>query len=680
MAPSLAPAANERDPLEDPLPLIDDPASAANERVHPTIASTGNNPLTVLQHPSQPPNNIHPSQPPNNIHPTDNPYNPLTQLSTTLADNPSSLIEAANDHSNQPSYDDNVSEMTNPNDDVSEMTNPNIESNMPTVDTNIQSTTSADNPKSDDNSKNTIDSPVQEIEIDNNFCLADDDITVETRTTVATTTRALTPLRSDGKFYYFNFMWPYPNADSLHHLKVVVGEKNSSSIKYFGFAMEVGEGGMPHYQGVFYVKNPRTVSAVSKLFNTKKKRPKMRAGEKLEGEVGNCANITPVGAKPNKNKPGSFTQIKALNCNPWTAFQYIMKGDQPHEEWEKYKSNGLNYGKNLNMVYEKGTRPTKEMYEDILLDKRGQRTDVDQDSEFMSRLEELVDEHFVQLKQIDIKDTLEEEFPKQFQRFPNWCLRQIERKTKCHKEQPLEDRILPKLYQWQQDLMKHLEPIPDGRTIRIYWDPVGKCGKTKFKTHYRSLFPYWCVYLSPGAKKDLVSQYNDQSAGKDIRVFMMDCPRSKGNEGIGIPYDMIEQILDGELHVSKYMSVIVNHKPPHVVMFMNHEPDYTKLSLDRIQLFKFPEEDDPNPLLDKDGNRMCVRMSDEYIKEGKRLLEEEKASSPRRGTKRLLNQENFHRQSQRNQNREEVFDDLAEQYVKNKRKAEKKDRKSRHYN
>lgn len=476
-------------------------------------------------------------------------------------------------------------------------------------------------------------SPIQTIEIDNEYSPNlndDDDITVETRASNCTTSTNATstskkcavkylPLRKDNKFKYFNFMWPYPDADSLRQIKeVACAGTSGKTVEYCGFALEMGERGMPHYQGVFYVKNPRNVTGVYKLFDTKKTRPQMRDGVVVQPEklVKNRANIIPVGAKADKNRKGAFVQVRG--ANPWNAYQYIMKGAMAHDDWKRHKADiAFGYGKDLNLVFEFGTRPTEETHADLFVDKRGTRTDVNANSDFMMRLDELVNQHFVlDESQVNIKDTLEEEFPEHWQRWPDWCMRQIDRRSRPHKEKPREERVMETLRQWQSDLLEYLENTKyDGRIVRIYWDPEGGCGKSRFKHHYRSLYPQWCVYLSPGAKKDLVSQYRNQSVGKNVKVFIMDCPRCKGEKGVGIPYDMIEQLLDGELWVSKYDSDLMTAKPPLVVMFMNHEPNYTKLSIDRIQLFKFPEIDDPNPLLDKDGNRMCVRMPVEYIKQ-----------------------------------------------------------------
>jgi len=61
-------------------------------------------------------------------------------------------------------------------------------------------------------------------------------------------------------------------------------------------------------------------------------------------------------------------------------------------------------------------------------------------------------------------------------------------------------------------------------------------------------------------------------------VLFIDCPRSKSDT---LQYDFLEEVKDGFLMVTKYESRPLDFKPPHVVVFMNDEPDSTKLSDDR---------------------------------------------------------------------------------------------------
>jgi len=74
-----------------------------------------------------------------------------------------------------------------------------------------------------------------------------------------------------------------------------------------------------------------------------------------------------------------------------------------------------------------------------------------------------------------------------------------------------------------------------------------------------------------GFKKDMVHALN-----LSIKYFFMDASWFK--QGDFIQYDFLEKVKDGMVFSFKYESGMKYLGPVHVVVFMNEEPDMTKLS------------------------------------------------------------------------------------------------------
>jgi len=128
------------------------------------------------------------------------------------------------------------------------------------------------------------------------------------------------------------------------------------------------------------------------------------------------------------------------------------------------------------------------------------------------------------------------------------------------------------LYKWQQELKNLLLfTEPDDRKIIIVLDKTGGKGKSAF-----------CKYMQLTYKKVLYTR-NGRSSDigymvKNPRIVLWDITRSIEGH---LNYDMVEQIKDGAVFSGKYESGMKIFNPPHLVLFMNWSPDYSKLSADR---------------------------------------------------------------------------------------------------
>lgn len=132
------------------------------------------------------------------------------------------------------------------------------------------------------------------------------------------------------------------------------------------------------------------------------------------------------------------------------------------------------------------------------------------------------------------------------------------------------------LRDWQGKLLENLKLPPDDRTIYFVVDKDGNSGKTWFCSYHEKVYGNSTV-LMPGKKADQVYAFLQTLTSKTKTVFV-DCPRAKGDL---LQYDFLEELKNGRVMQTKYESRMQTFRVPHVVVFMNQQPDMTKLSEDR---------------------------------------------------------------------------------------------------
>lgn len=130
-----------------------------------------------------------------------------------------------------------------------------------------------------------------------------------------------------------------------------------------------------------------------------------------------------------------------------------------------------------------------------------------------------------------------------------------------------------KPYGWQLDVMHIVGRDPDDRTIHWFWEPNGNVGKT-------SLCKYLVVHhdalMLSGKSNDMfhmLAQFPNKR-----KLILVDIPRSSQDF---INYGAIEMIKNGLIFSGKYEGAQLVFNSPHLIVFANAPPDYTKLSGDR---------------------------------------------------------------------------------------------------
>lgn len=141
-----------------------------------------------------------------------------------------------------------------------------------------------------------------------------------------------------------------------------------------------------------------------------------------------------------------------------------------------------------------------------------------------------------------------------------------------HGIQVPEPLILQEPYGWQLPILSIIQQQPSPRTIHWYWDPNGGVGKTTLCKYL--VVKYQAIYVS-GKSSDI---FHSISKAPSKKLVLFDFPRSQQDF---INYAAIEKVKDGLIFSGKYDSTQLVFNTPHVIVFANLPPDYSKLSSDR---------------------------------------------------------------------------------------------------
>lgn len=138
---------------------------------------------------------------------------------------------------------------------------------------------------------------------------------------------------------------------------------------------------------------------------------------------------------------------------------------------------------------------------------------------------------------------------------------------------------------YQKDINKIVNPNIVRRKVIWIYDRDGNKGKSDYIYHLTLKFPN-NVVLADGSIKDVgyyLQQKLQDEPEFDPYIVFFDFVRSKENY---ISYEGIEKIKNGLMFSSKYDSGKVQFNPPQLVVFANFEPDLTRLSADRWEVWE----------------------------------------------------------------------------------------------
>lgn len=139
---------------------------------------------------------------------------------------------------------------------------------------------------------------------------------------------------------------------------------------------------------------------------------------------------------------------------------------------------------------------------------------------------------------------------------------------------------------WQQQLLTMVQGDAHPREVVWMWETRGNVGKS-WMAKYLSVMEDALV-LEPGRKMDLAYIYSQNQ--KRITIFDLartaaPDPESR-NSPLDVIYSVMESLKNGYLISTKYESRMLHFPVPHVIVFANFEPDYTKMSQDRYNVIQ----------------------------------------------------------------------------------------------
>lgn len=167
-------------------------------------------------------------------------------------------------------------------------------------------------------------------------------------------------------------------------------------------------------------------------------------------------------------------------------------------------------------------------------------------------------------------------------------------------------QVISVLRPWQVLVMEELRQKPSDRKILWLYEEEGNIGKT-------ALAKYICknmkaLYLN-GKGSDAKYAVASYVKTKKLDVVVFGYPRSAAEY---VSYGCIEEIKDGIFFNSKYESGMVMYDSPHVVVFSNMPPDYTKMSQDRWDVRNIRTMGHP-PILEQLPPAFDVAWLQEYL-------------------------------------------------------------------
>jgi hypothetical protein len=242
--------------------------------------------------------------------------------------------------------------------------------------------------------------------------------------------------------------------------------------------------------------------------------------------------------------PRTFASVKKTLCRP---------GESCHIEAAKNVAASVQYCRKDNDYSERGE----------LSAGQGNRTDLD---DFKNWVKANDNVNLLQAREL---------FSEICAKFPQF----VDYYISDNREKPKVD-IFP-LRKWQADLNNYLKLPGVDREIIFVVDEIGNTGKSWFCKYFDHLHDNVQI-MSPCKKVDMAYML-DESA----RVIFMDCPRSLQEF---LSYSLLEELKNGRVTSSKYMSRVKLFGLIHLVVMTNQYPDMTKLSIDRYKIIRITSE------------------------------------------------------------------------------------------
>ena len=144
---------------------------------------------------------------------------------------------------------------------------------------------------------------------------------------------------------------------------------------------------------------------------------------------------------------------------------------------------------------------------------------------------------------------------------------------------------------WQVSIVDLLKTKPDDRKILWYYDAVGGKGKSTLSKYL--YYHHKVVTLTVGKASDLLNLVSKMPGGE---MYVFDISRTVPTGSMTELYAAIESVKNGYFINTKYDTSVVCMERPHVVVFSNHLPKMSALSLDRWKILDLSQMSQDNLL------------------------------------------------------------------------------------
>lgn len=183
---------------------------------------------------------------------------------------------------------------------------------------------------------------------------------------------------------------------------------------------------------------------------------------------------------------------------------------------------------------------------------------------------------------------------KDFNRAYKYCCKESGRKYSSERiKRPKKFLDPDKLNAWELKIDNDILPFePNDRDIHWFFSKEGNMGKTTFCKYLQNKWDACIIGGKSADSKNCIAKYIENSLDKRApECVILPIPRSYDTTYLN--YEAIEMCKDMFFYSGKFEGACVNDNCPHMLIFANEPPDYSKCSLDRWEVYE---------ILDKAGN------------------------------------------------------------------------------
>lgn len=176
-----------------------------------------------------------------------------------------------------------------------------------------------------------------------------------------------------------------------------------------------------------------------------------------------------------------------------------------------------------------------------------------------------------------------------------YCMKKESRQAGPWADKPiyLGADLIKVLRPWQKSIEDLLKQPPDSRSIQWYYDAIGCVGKSALAKYM--YFHHKILTLTIGNASDILNLVYKLQGHK---IYIFDISRTVRQGAMTEIYQALEAVKNGYFINTKYDTGVCCMAIPHVVVFSNHLPKMSALSLDRWKIHDMSQMSQDNYMHD----------------------------------------------------------------------------------